>query len=143
MTTDDRTTFAIPVAWGDMDAFGHVNNTVYLKWFESARIDFFRRLDIPQRDVTQGCGPILARTSCTFELPLTFPDTVDVSSGIERIGTKSFVMHYAVTSREHGRRAAHGDGVIVWYDYARGCTAPLPDDLRTRLEAYVVPSSAD
>lgn len=128
----------IPVAWGDMDAFGHVNNTVYLRWFESARIAFFTAVEIPHRQVEQQEAPILARTSCTFELPLTYPDTVRVECAIGRIGTKSFTMLYEVHSVQHGQRAAHGDGVIVWYDYGRGSTIPLPPWLRERLAGYQV-----
>ncbi len=141
MPTETAPLLEIPVAWGDMDAFGHVNNTVYLRWFESARIAFFARVDVLQRDVTSMVqGPILAHTSCTFELPVTFPDTVDVACSIERIGTKSFTMRYEVHSRGHERRAASGDGVIVWYDYTKNTTAPLPAELRARLEAHQVPS---
>ena len=121
-----------------LDAFGHVNNTVYLRWFESARIAFFQAVKIPHRDVDQAEAPILARTSCTFELPLTYPDAVRVTCAIGRIGTKSFTMLYEVHSRAHGKRAAHGDGTIVWYDYASASTAALPDALRGRLETYQV-----
>ena len=128
----------IPVAWGDMDAFGHVNNTIYLRWFESARIAFFGAVQIPHRDVAQTEAPILARTSCTFELPLTYPDTVRVQCTIGRVGTKSFTMLYEVHSERHGRRAAQGDGVIVWYDYASASTVPLPEPLRQRLAEHEV-----
>jgi acyl-CoA thioester hydrolase len=136
---DSPSCIEIPVAWGDMDAFGHVNNTVYLRWFESARIAFFQHVRIPHRDVEQTEAPILAHTRCTFELPLTYPDTVRVPCSIGRVGTKSFTMLYEIHSEAHGKRAAHGDGVIVWYDYASGATSPLPDPLRERLAAHRVP----
>lgn len=132
----------LPVAWGDMDAFGHVNNTIYLRWFESVRIAFFAAVAIPHREIEQREAPILARTSCTFELPLIYPDTVRVQCAIGRIGTKSFTMLYEVHSVTHGKRAAQGDGVIVWYDYASESTVPLPDDLRERLGAYQVPAGS-
>ena len=128
----------IPVAWGDMDAFGHVNNTIYLRWFESVRIAFFYAAEVPHQRVAMTQAPILAHTSCTFELPLTFPDTVRVTASVGRVGTKSFTMLYEVWSRAHGRRAAHGDGVVVWYDYPSARSAPIPDGLRQRLEAFVI-----
>lgn len=131
----------IPVAWGDMDAFGHVNNTIYLRWFESVRIALFQAAQVPHQRAALGRAPILAHTSCSFELPLTFPDTVRVLASVGRVGTKSFTMLYEVHSVRHGRRAAHGDGVVVWYDYPSGRTAPLPDDLRARLGAFVQPSA--
>ena len=51
-------------------------------------------------------------------------------------------MRYEVFSREHGRRVAHGDGVIVWYDYAEAKTVALPDDLRQRLDGYRWPTAS-
>ena len=129
----------IPVAWGDMDAFAHVNNTVYLRWFESARIAFFAAAEVPHQRATLTQAPILASTSCTFELPLTFPDTVRVRAWVGRVGTRSFTLLYDVHSRVHDRRAAHGDSVVVWYDYPSGRSAPIPDDLRARIEGFVPP----
>ncbi len=128
----------IPVAWGDMDAFGHVNNTIYLRWFESARIAFFYAAKVPHQRMVMTQAPILAHTSCTFELPLAFPDTVRVTAATTRVGTKSFTMRYEVHSQQHQRRAAHGDGVVVWYDYPSQSSAALPADLRERLAAFLV-----
>jgi len=129
-------TIEVPVAWGDMDAFGHVNNVVYLRWFESGRIAFFERADVPHRDVAEACAPILASTTCNFLRPLRYPDTVDVHTSIAKIGTKSFTMRYQIVSRTLSAPAAEGQGVIVWYDYANEASAPIPDDLRERLAAY-------
>ncbi|MBV1858565.1 MAG: acyl-CoA thioesterase [Nannocystaceae bacterium] len=128
----------IPVAWGEMDAFGHVNNVVFLRWFETGRMAFFSEVGVTLRDIGDGCGPILAQTSCTFLKPVSFPDTITVHTSIERIGTKSFVMRYRVESRALGETAAQGDGTVVWYDYGKGTSAPVPDDLRARLKAHVV-----
>lgn len=136
----DPVSIEIPVAWGDMDAFGHVNNTIYLRWFESARIAFFGAAQVPHQRVALTQAPILASTSCNFELPLTFPDTVRVLAWAGRVGTKSFTLRYEVWSRVHGRRAANGDSVVVWYDYPTARSATIPDDLRARLEALVGPT---
>lgn len=130
----------IPVAWGDMDAFGHVNNTIYLRWFESARIAFFHAAGVPHQRAALTQAPILAHTSCTFEWPLAFPDAVRVEAHLVRVGTKSFTLRYEVHSRTHERRAAHGDSVVVWYDYPSARSAQIPDDLRQRLEALMSPA---
>jgi acyl-CoA thioester hydrolase len=71
----------IPVAWGDMDAFGHVNNTVYLRWLESARIDYFKKVGLLDRMARDRVGPILARTEIDYRRPVTWPDTVHVEVG--------------------------------------------------------------
>ena len=134
--SDEPLTIEIPVAWGEMDAFGHVNNAVYLRYFETARIAFFRAVEIPHRDVDDAAAPILAKTSCEFKAPLRYPDTVDVRTWVERIGTKSFTMRYEIHSRALGTLAATGDGVVVWFDYANNKTLELPADLRARLEQH-------
>jgi len=64
----------VPVAWGEMDAFGHVNNIVYFRYFESARLAYFYKLDLIDMMTKTGIGPILASTSCRFKIPLTYPD---------------------------------------------------------------------
>lgn len=119
----------IPVAWGEMDALGHVNNVVYFRYFESARIAYFAR-------VLAGfapAGPILATASCDFLLPLAHPDTVRVEVGVTHLGTTSFTMAYRVVSLGRGALAARGQSVCVWYDYGAGKKAPLPDPLRARI----------
>lgn len=127
-------TVEIPVAWADMDAFGHVNNTIYFRWFESARIAYFEAIGLNERMRREKKGPILARTSCDFEKPLTFPDTVRASARVVKLGNTSFVMEYRVTSAKHGD-AAKGEGVVVLVDYEKGGKVPLDDELRARIEA--------
>ena len=126
----------IPVAWGEMDAFGHVNNVVYFRYFESARIACFERLGYPELTAATGLGPILASTDCRFRLPLTYPDTVVAAARIGAIGADDFMMHYLVVSRRHGRVAAEGSGRIVSYDYGKQCKSPLTAELQARLEEF-------
>lgn len=125
----------IPIAWGDMDAFQHVNNTVYFKHFESVRLAYFEKigaLEVMQR--TQ-IGPILAATQCTYKIPLTYPDQVSVGAKVTEIETDRFLMKYAVVSHKHDKLAASGEGTIVTFDYAKGRKAPLPQEVRARILA--------
>lgn len=124
----------VPVAWGDMDAFGHVNNTVYLRWFESARIAYFERIGLSGL-APQGVGPILARATCDYAIPLVYPDTVLAEATVAKLGNTSFTMHYRVRSRAHGLQvAAQGEGVVVLFDYAKGGKVPLDAALRGAIE---------
>jgi acyl-CoA thioester hydrolase len=125
----------LPVAWGEMDAFGHVNNVVYFRYFESARIACFETVGYTALTESTGIGPILAATDCRFRLPLTYPDTVIAAARIGTIGTDDFMMHYLVVSRRHERVAAEGSGRIVSYDYRKQCKSPLQPELRARLES--------
>ena len=65
-----------PIAWGEMDAMSHVNNIVYFRFFESARIAYFEKMDLMDYMTQTGIGPILATTSCKFKIPLSYPDKV-------------------------------------------------------------------
>src|SRR4051794_8318236 len=70
----------LPVQWGDQDAFGHVNNTVFLRWFESARIAYFGRMGLLEMMARDRVGPILASIACDYRRPVTHPDTVHVGA---------------------------------------------------------------
>ncbi|HCP44944.1 MAG TPA: acyl-CoA thioesterase [Deltaproteobacteria bacterium] len=124
----------IPVSWGDLDAFQHVNNTVYFQWFETARIRYFEEIGFLDHLKATGVGPILAETSCKFRLPLTYPDTVTASAQAMDLGHDRFTMRYRVHSAEHGRLAAEGEGRIVCFDYRGNNKAPLPDPIRKAIE---------
>ena len=124
----------IPVAWGEMDAMGHINNIVYFRYFESARIAYFQKLGFLAAGDTAPVGPILGAIQCKFKMPLTFPDTVSVGTRVTRIETDRFVMAYAVMSHKEQRIAAEGEGVIVAYNYREGKKAILPDEIIQRIQ---------
>lgn len=124
-----------PVAWGEMDAFRHLNNTAYFRYFESARIAYFERLQLLEYMEESGVGPILASTSCKFKIPLTYPDTVSVGTRVPAIDADDrFVMEYLVVSHAHQKIAAEGEGLIVTFDYRHGRKAPIPAELKRRIE---------
>lgn len=137
MTADPLAGFPIrielPVAWGEMDAFGHVNNTAYFRYFESARIAYFAALEYMALMRSTGIGPILAATDCRFRLPLEYPDQLTVGARITEVHAESFLMRYIVVSGRHGQVAADGHGRIVSFDYENKCKAPLQPELRDRL----------
>jgi acyl-CoA thioester hydrolase len=124
-----------PVAWGEMDAFGHVNNIVYFRYFESARMAYLERLRGMEYMKETGIGPILASTQCRFRVPLTYPDTVSVGARVHSIEPDRFTMDYCVVSHQLQKVAAEGSGVIVMFDYQKNAKAALPDVLRQRIEA--------
>lgn len=119
-----------PVAWGEMDAFQHVNNATYFRYFESARIAYFDQLGVMESMKTQGAGPILASTSCRFKAPLTYPDTVQVRARVGDMAETQFQMHYQVYSEKLQRVAAEGEGLIVYFDYQNHNRTAIPDAIR-------------
>jgi acyl-CoA thioester hydrolase len=129
-------TLDIPVAWGDMDAFGHVNNAVYLRWFESVRISYFEKTGVLERMDAEKIGPIVARTSVDYRKPVRYPDTVKVSATVLRVGTTSFVMRFRVLSTAlGGELTAEGETVVVMMDYKTGQKLVVNPALRTRILA--------
>ena len=126
-------TIELPIAWGDMDAFQHVNNTVYFKLFESARISYFEQLDFIEFMNKTGIGPILASTQCRYKIPLTYPDHVTVGAKVDTIEKDRFIMKYAVISHKHKKIAALGEGTLVTFDYRNNKKALIPDEIRKRI----------
>lgn len=116
----------VPVAWGEMDAYGHVNNIVYFRYFETARIAYFEKLEYPDFVDRNPLGPILASTSCRFRAPLAFPDHVSIGARVARVNADRFVMFYAVFSHRLQRVAAEGDGMVVCFNYRENRKALLP-----------------
>lgn len=123
------------VAWGEMDAFQHLNNVQYVRYIESARIAYFDALKIPL--MPSGAGPILASQTIHYRKPIVYPDIVHVETTTTKIGTTSIVNAYRIISDKVGL-AAEAESTCVWYDYPTATKAPVPDDLRAaiyRLEA--------
>jgi len=123
----------VPVAWGEMDSFQHVNNIVYFRYFESARILYSEKLGLHKLKDDTGIGPILGSTSCKYKLPITYPDTVSVGARIIDVLEDRFSMKYVVVSHRHNRIAAEGDGVVVMYNYHEGKKAAIPEEIRRRI----------
>ena len=120
----------IPVQWGEMDAFQHVNNIVYFRYFENVRIAYFEKIDVIKFMTRTGIGPILAATSCRFRTPLTYPDNVLVAGKVTAIEEDRFMMDYRVVSTRHQKMAAEGDGVIVTFNYRENKKVAVPEELR-------------
>jgi acyl-CoA thioester hydrolase len=126
--------YETPVAWGEMDALGHVNNIVYFRYFESARSDYFQKVGIWESASEKGIGVILHSTSCRFRKPLTYPDTVSVGTRVTEIHADRFTMEYAVYSHSGKCIAAEGSGIIVVYDYRRNEKCRMPAEMKKNIE---------
>jgi len=120
----------IPVQWGDEDSFGHVNNTVYLRWCESARVEYLIRIGLWSQREGDGVGPILASITCDYERAVTFPDTVRVGARVTRIGNTSIRMEHIVVSEAMRSRAAKVHSTLVVLDYDRHKPVPVPAAVR-------------
>lgn len=122
----------LPVLWGDMDAFLHVNNIQYLRWIETARVHYLKASGLYQRE--DNIGIILARTEIDYRIPLVFPDTVRVNARVTEIGRTSFTMYNDIVSIQHNEKtAALAKTVLVVYDYNTLQKVVIDEALKSKL----------
>ncbi len=124
----------IPVQWGDQDAFGHVNNTVYLRWLESGRIAYMTRIGVIDLYRAR-IGPILASVTCDYRRQVTFPDSVSVGVSVTRIGRSSVGLKQAIVSRSAGTVVAEATSTIVVFDYGTNKSHAVPAAIRGAIES--------
>ena len=120
--------------WGDMDALGHMNNTVYFRYLEQVRISWFDGIGRDCR--TRAEGPILGSIVCRFVLPAVYPAELEVTlvAGAPRRST--FSLHSEIRSHDDPRRVyARAEALMVWIDLKAGKSRPLPEWMRALLPA--------
>jgi acyl-CoA thioester hydrolase len=123
----------LPVQWGEMDAYGHVNNIFFFRYFESARMEYLIRCGFVESHARDKIGAILHSTSARFRQPLFFPDTVQIGASATEVNDDRFTMSYTVVSLTRNAVIAEGTGVIVSFDYAAGRKTALPERVRTTI----------
>ena len=132
---DEHVSVEIPVAWGEMDAFGHVNNAVFLRWFETARIAWLDRVRFPGQNGKT--GPALRTASVEYLRQVKYPDTVRVVVRPTKIGRTSVTLGYEATSFAHKAVVAVGETTVVFVDYEAGKSLEIPGDARARIAAGI------
>ena len=123
-------TISLPIQWGDMDAFGHVNNTVPLRWFESARIAYLEQVGLSEMMSGEGIGPILAAIHCNYRRQVEYPDTVRIGARVGKVGRSSFTMEHAALSEAGKWICVEGTSTIVVFDYNTQRPVRVPDAIR-------------
>ncbi len=122
-------TTTIPVRWGDMDALGHVNNTIYFRYAEQARIEWLEDLGIAVRlDVDS--GPVIVNAHCTFLRPLTYPAMIEIRTLVGKPGRTSIPTFYEMRCVGDASLYAEGGAKMVWWNPRTGKALPLPPFLR-------------
>lgn len=125
----------LPLQWGDQDAFGHVNNTVPIRWFESARVAYLEQSLLSQMMQSGGLGPILASVTCNYRRQLHYPDRVTIGARIAKIGRSSMIMEHLVYSEELDTVAVDGTSTVVVFDYEANRPTRIPDEIRQAFES--------
>ena len=117
------------VRWGDMDAMGHVNNAMYFRYLETARIDWFTAVGF--RPDPQGQGPVIVNAFCNFYRQLEYPGDILVSLYVSDAARTTFETWATIEKlSEPGVVCAAGGATTIWVDFPRQKAAELPDWIR-------------
>ena len=119
----------MPIRWGDMDAMGHVNNGVYFRYMEIARIEWMRTIGCAPSPA--GFGPLVVNAFCNFHQELVYPGDLRLrtyTSNVGRSSVDTWVEIFRID--DPGTLNATGGATMVWVDYQARRSAPLPDWLR-------------
>jgi acyl-CoA thioester hydrolase len=121
------------IRWGDMDAMGHVNNTIYFRYFEMARIEWFESLDC--RPSPNDTGPVIVNAFCHFIKQLEFPGDILIRHYAAHPGRTSFDTYMTIERIDHpGTVYTTGYAKIVWVDFPKQKSVPLPEAVRRLVE---------
>lgn len=124
----------IEVRFKDIDMMGHVNNAVYLTYFENARAGYWKALGtrVGRPESTY----VLAQAECDYRSPATLDDELGCHIRVTRFGRTSFAFQYVVRDEKSGRTIVEGRSVQAMYDYDKGKPRPIDDDLRDRIRRF-------
>lgn len=114
------------VAWGDMDAFGHVNNVIYYRYIESARLYYLDHLKILQQDVLT----VIASNQCKYMRPVVYPDILKIGVRVEELRNSAMRMHYLIYSEAQQMVVVEADAVIVCVDRVNMQKTLIPENVR-------------
>ena len=132
-------TMTMPIRWGDMDAMGHVNNTVYFRYIESARIAWLEQVGALPDPAGAAEGPVIVNAHCSFLKQLTYPGEIEVSTWVGPPGRSSFDVTHEIRlvgpDGQAGALHAEGGAKVVWVDFKAEKSRPLPERLRGLLPA--------
>ncbi|BCN26679.1 acyl-CoA thioesterase [Vibrio alfacsensis] len=120
----------INVAWGEMDALQHVNNAVYFRYFETARLEYFKKINLLVDIQTSQIGPVLSETQCRYKLPVTYPDTLLIGSRVIDMQEDRITMEYQLLSKKWGKIATIATATGVMFDFKNNVKTAIPDHVR-------------
>ena len=129
-------TISQAIQWGDMDAFQHVNNAMYFRYFENVRINYFDATGVNEYMSANKVGPILGSTECKFLAPLTYPENIIIGTKVSAIREKRFTMLYAVYSEEKEKIVAQGSGEIIYFHYGENRSCKIPAEIVSNIKRF-------
>ena len=121
--------FEQQVSWGDMDAFGHVNNVIYYRYIESARISFLNELGVFNYLI----NVVVSSNNCQYFSPVVYPDILKIEVKILEVRNSAFRMHYILWSENQQKIVAASEAVIVCVNQDNNQKVMIPSDLKEKM----------
>lgn len=122
-----------PIAWGEMDAFGHLNNVHYFRYIEDARIAFLDALNFFEHSLYS----VILKNECTYKQPVFYPDTLTTKALVTHVGKSSFVMQYDIYSQAQNCCVASASSVIVLVCKDSFVKQQIPTQMKNDLQRYM------
>lgn len=123
--------------WSDVDQFGHVNNSVYFQLFDMCKTKYV--LEVVGQDTLKQVAIVVASIKADFLAPIFYPDEIVIQSKITHMGNKSFVIRQRAVNIRTKEVKCEGYTTMVTYDMTNNCSIPIPEDFRTKVEAFENP----
>ena len=112
-----------------MDAYQHINNIIYFRYFENARMAYFEKIGVNDYMATNNIGPILASTTADYKAPLKYPDRIKILTKITEIANKKLTMQYSIYSENLDQIVCTGTGLIIYFDYSSNKSCEIPSNI--------------
>lgn len=116
------------IAWGDMDALNHVNHARFFDYFQEARIEWLKTLNLTLQEEE---GPVVIHVACTYLTPLVYPATVKLITSIEKIGNTSLTLTHNLFHKD--KLCAEGISKLVWVNYMENKPVAVPEIFRSQI----------
>ncbi|MCS6865357.1 MAG: thioesterase family protein [Gemmataceae bacterium] len=126
--------YNIDVGWSDLDAFDHVSNLVYFRYFQDARLVYLHRIGWLQLKAETGLGPIVKSTAAKYRKPVKYPDHLQIGVRATEMQSDRVTFEHRLISQTWDAVACEGTAVLVSYDYRHATKCPLPATIRRAIE---------
>lgn len=132
-------TMTVEVAWGDMDALGHVNHVAYLRFVETVRAHYFALMGAQAVAEREGVGPVVVRVEASYRAPTRFPDRIRVSNRAIALGRSSIRFENRLVSTRDDATLVEAQVVVCFVD-RQGAVVPIPEPVRAAIDGFDGPA---
>lgn len=131
MSTENKITLRID--WSETDSFGHVNNVMFMKYAQAARLNYVESIGLMKLHRTQKIGFMVAEVNCQFKKELHFPGYVTITTKVAYIKNTSFSLEHTITNSDDEIVAIAKD-VLVVFDFNKNEKCLIPEEIKAKMQ---------